>query len=297
MKTTMGQKIFNVLNVIVISLLCVLMVYPFLNQLAISLNQSLDTSLGGITIYPRKFTLSNFETVLQNSQIRVGAFISVTRVIIGTILALLITFSAAFALSSQTLKGRTAFNWFLSLPMYISAGTIPTYILYRYLGLMNNYLVYILPGAFSFYNMLIIRSYLETLPASIEEAAKIDGANDIYIMFRVILPMSLPVVATVALWVSVGYWNDWMTTLYYVTKPQLYTLQYVMMQIIKQTEAVQQMVSGAMNNPDASRNLARPTPESVQAATLIVSTVPILVVYPFLQKYFISGVTLGAVKE
>lgn len=297
MKTTMGQRIFNVFNIIIISFLCVLMVYPFLNQLAVSLNQSLDTSLGGITIYPRKFTLSNFETVLQNSQIRVGALISVTRVITGTILALIVTFSAAFALSYKKLRGRTAFNWFLSLPMYISAGMIPIYILYRYLGLMNNYLVYILPGVFSFYNMLIIRSYLETLPASIEEAAKIDGANDIYIMFRVILPMSLPVVATVALWVSVGYWNDWTTTLYYVTKPQLFTLQYVMMQIIKQTEAVQQMVSNAMNNPDASRNLARPTPESVQAATLIVSTVPILVVYPFLQKYFISGVTLGAVKE
>ena len=166
MNKTIGQKVFNIFNIIVITILCVLMVYPFLNQLAISLNESIDTNLGGITIFPRKPTISNFVTVLQNKQIRTGAIISVSRVILGTLLALFVTFSAAYALSGRDLKGKKAFNWFLSLPMYISAGTIPIYILYRYLGIMNNYLVYILPGVFSFYNMLIIRSYLETLPAS-----------------------------------------------------------------------------------------------------------------------------------
>ncbi len=298
MKVSKGQKIFNVINVMIILFLCVIMVYPYLNQLAISLNESLDTSVGGVTIFPRKPTLDNFRKVIMNEQIYGGAIMSVSRTVIGTILALFVTYAAAFALSDQQLKGRKFFNWFLSIPMYISAGTIPTYILYRYLGLMNNFMVYILPGLFSFYNMMIIRSFLEGLPSSLEEAAKIDGANELMVMFRIIIPISLPVVATVTLWIAVGHWNDWMTTLYYMTKPKLYTLQYVMMQLIKQSEAVNQMIVSQAETGFASTGREiNVTPESVQAATLMVATLPILCVYPFLQKYFIGGITLGAVKE
>lgn len=298
MKISKGQKVFNVINIMIILFLCIIMVYPYLNQLAISLNESLDTSVGGVTIFPRKPTLDNFKKVIMNEQIYGGAILSVLRTVIGTVLALFVTYAAAFALSDQQLKGRKFFNWFLSIPMYISAGTIPTYILYRYLGLMNNFMVYILPGLFSFYNMMIIRSFLEGLPASLEEAAKIDGANELMVMFRIIIPISLPVVATVTLWIAVGHWNDWMTTLYYMTKPKLYTLQYVMMQIIKQSEAVNQMiVSQSESGLTSTGRQINVTPESVQAATLMVATLPILCVYPFLQKYFIGGITLGAVKE
>ena len=295
MKTTLGRKIFNVINICIILFLCIIMVYPFINQLAISFNESVDTAVGGITIYPRVFTWENFRKVLSNENVLNGAFVSVAFTITGTILSVLVTYAAAYALSDSRLKGRKGFNWFLSIPMYITAGTIPIYILYRYLGLMNNFLVYILPGIFSFYNMLIIRSYIEGIPDSLFEAAKIDGANEYTILFVILLPISMPVIATVTLWVSVGLWNNWMTTLYYITEPKLYSLQYVMMQIIKQSEAVNQIAFQTGGAVESSQQI-QTSPESIQAAVLIIATAPIIIVYPFLQKYFIGGVTLGAVK-
>ena len=296
MKDTISRKIFNIFNIVIITLLCVIMVYPYLNQLAMAFNDSLDTSLGGLTVYPRVPTLTNFKTVLANSQVKSGLIISTTRTVFATLLALLVTYMAAYALASRDFKGRKAINLYLSIPMYLSAGTIPTFILYRYLGLINSYWVYILPGMFSFYNMLIIRSYLEGIPKEIEESSKIDGANEFLIMIKIMLPMSMPVVATIILWLAVGYWNDWMTTMYYITKPNLYTLQYVMMQIIKQAEVTAKMAAEQMQGAVKTENQTVVTSESVQAAVLIIATVPILVVYPFLQKYFVGGVTLGAVK-
>ena len=296
MKETKLRKIFNIVNVLLITLLCVIMVYPYLNQLATAFNNSLDTSVGGLTVYPRVFTLDNFKTVFANSQVRVGLLISSSRTIIATLLSLLVTYMAAYALSNKRLKGRKGINVFLSIPMYLTAGTIPIFILYRYLGLINNYMVYILPGVFSFYNMLIIRSSLEDIPEAIEESAKLDGANEIIIMTRIMIPMTLPVIATVTLWLAVGYWNDWMTTMYYITKPDLYSLQYVMMQIVKQAEAAAKMAAEQVQGAVSADKKTMVTSESVQAAVLIVATTPILIVYPFLQRYFISGVTLGAVK-
>lgn len=296
MKETKLRKIFNIVNVLLITLLCVIMVYPYLNQLATAFNDSLDTSVGGLTVYPRVFTLDNFKTVFANSQVRVGLLISSSRTIIATLLSLLVTYMAAYALSNKRLKGRKEINVFLSIPMYLTAGTIPIFILYRYLGLINNYMVYILPGVFSFYNMLIIRSSLEDIPEAIEESAKLDGANEFIIMTRIMIPMTLPVIATVTLWLAVGYWNDWMTTMYYITKPDLYSLQYVMMQIVKQAEAAAKMAAEQVQGAVSADKKTMVTSESVQAAVLIVATTPILIVYPFLQRYFISGVTLGAVK-
>lgn len=296
MKDTISRKIFNIFNIVIITLLCVIMVYPYLNQLAMAFNDGLDTSLGGLTVYPRVPTLTNFKTVLANSQVKSGLIISATRTVFATILALFVTYMAAYALANKDFKGRKAINLYLSIPMYLSAGTIPTFILYRYLGLINNYWVYILPGMFSFYNMLIIRSYLEGIPKEIEESSKIDGANEFLIMIKIMFPMSMPVVATVILWLAVGNWNDWMTTMYYITKPDLYTLQYVMMQIIKQAEVTAKMAAEQIQGAVKTENQTAVTSESVQAAVLIIATVPILVVYPFLQKYFVGGVTLGAVK-
>lgn len=178
------------------------------------------------------------------------------------------------------------------IPCYVGAGQIPTYLLYRYLGLINNYLVYIVPGLFSFYNMVIIRSFLQELPASIEESAKLDGANDFQIMYKIALPLSKPVMATVALWLSVGTWNGWMSTLLYITDRSLFPLTYIMMQLIKESSLAQQLANDSGMVEDA----AKPTPDTVKAATLVVTTIPIIMVYPFLQKYFIKGVTLGAVK-
>lgn len=296
MKRTTGEKVFSIFNVIFILLMCIIMLYPYLNQLAVSLNDGMDSMKGGITIFPRVFTWENYKAVLRNDYFSLSATVSVLRVVCSTALSLLVVYSCAFGLTRKNLPYRRGITLFLMIPAYITAGVIPTYILYRYLHLINNFLVYVLPSAFVFYNMVIIRSFLQDIPESIEESAQIDGANEICIMFKIIMPLSLPVIATVALWGAVAAWNDWTTTLMYVTNSELYPLQYLMMRIIKESETAQQMALQSSMNKGSVANLSQPTSESVKSATLIVTTIPIILVYPFLQKYFIKGVTIGAVK-
>lgn len=296
MKKSKGEIAFTIINTILILLLCFITIYPYINQLAISFNDGGDTIKGGITFFPRKFTLDNFKTVFRNPSVGSAAVVSVSIVVLFTLLSLAVTYGAAYGLSKRRLPYKHFLNLFMLLPGYISVGVIPTYILYRYLGLINNYWVYIIPGLFSFYNMIIIRSYIQELPESIEESAMIDGANEFQIMCKIIFPMSLPVVATVVLWLMVGKWNDWTTTLYYVIDKELYTLQYLMMRLIKESEAVQQLAMESAMYKTGQETTATITSDSVKAATLMITTLPIIMVYPFLQKYFIKGVTLGAVK-
>ncbi len=277
-------------------LFCAVVLYPYLNQIALTLNEGMDSMRGGITIFPRKFTWENYKTVFSNSGFTSAAFVSVIRVLLVSVFSLLVTFSAAYGLTIKGLPYKRGLTLFLMIPAYISAGTIPIYILYRYLHLINNFFVYVLPIGFAFYNMIIIRSFLQELPPALVESAKIDGATESQIMFRIIIPLSLPVLATVTLWICVGAWNDWTTTLMYITDKKLFTLQYLMMRLIKESDAAREMALQASMNKNAVA-VSLPTSESVKSATLIVSTLPIILVYPFLQKYFISGVTLGAVKE
>lgn len=292
MKHTRGEKIFQVVNIFIMLLVCVITLYPYLNQVAVSFNEGMDAMLGGITIFPRKFTLANYAAVFNNRSIINGAYVSVSKTVIHTLLGLTVLFMSAYGITRSNLPYRKGITLFLMIPCYVGAGQIPTYMLYRYLGLMNSYLVYVLPGLYSFYNMVIIRSFLQELPASIEESAKLDGANDFQIMYKIALPLSKPVMATVALWLSVGSWNGWMDTLLYITDRSLYPLTYIMMQLIKESSLAQQMATESGAEDQASK----PTPDTVKAATLVVTTIPIIMVYPFLQKYFIKGVTLGAVK-
>ena len=294
MKRTKGEKIFNIFNIILMILLCIIAVYPYINQMAVSFNEGKDTMLGGITIFPRVFTLANYSAVFNNPDFINAAMISVSKVILRTVLAVGITFLAAYALTRKDLPAKRGFTLYLMIPAYVTAGVMPTYILYRYLGLIDNYWVYVLPGCFTFYNMVIMRSFLQELPESINESAEIDGANEFQVMYKITFPLSLPVLATITLWVAVEAWNEYNLTLMYVTNRKLYTLSYLMMQIVKESELVQQMaMQASMGNEVAS---AAPTPDSVKAATLIVTTIPIILTYPFLQKYFVKGVTVGAVK-
>lgn len=296
MKKSLGEKAFDVFLIVFMVLTCLIMVYPYINQLAISLNDGTDTMLGGITIYPRKWTWSNYETIFSNQSLVHATLVTLITVVGSTLLTLIVCVGAAYSLKKKDLPFRNAIIWFLMLPSYISAGVIPTFMLFRYLHLMNNILVYILPSAFTFYNVIIIRTFLSSLPVALEEAAFIEGANEMQILYMIILPLCKPVLATVALWTMVASWNDWTTTLYYVNEPSLFKLQYVIQQIIKQSEVVQKMVNDAsLTGGTASR--AKPTSESVKAAAIIFSTIPIICTYPFLQKYFVKGVTLGAVKD
>lgn len=292
MKHTKGEKIFQVFNILIMLLVCFIMVYPYLNQVAISFNEGIDAVKGGIGVIPREFTMANYKAIFSTKSMYTGAVVSVSITILHTLLCLVVLFASAYGITRSGLPYRRGITLFLMLPCYVSAGVVPTYIIFRYLGLINSYWIYILPGCFSFYNMVILRSFLQELPTSIEESAKLDGANDIQIMYKIALPLSKPVLATITLWVAVGRWNNWTDAMMYITDRKLFPLSYIMMQLIKESSLAQQMA----DDSGMITSAAKPTPDTIKAATLVVTTLPIIMVYPFLQKYFIKGVTLGAVK-
>ena len=293
MKRKASDYIIDTVIWISLIILCVLCLYPYLNQIAISLNEGMDSARGGITIFPRKFTWENYRALFSDSSYGRAFSITVLRAVCNMLIQNIVVFGAAYALTRKRLRGRKFFTAYLAVPMYLHAGLIPMYILYRSLGLINNFWVYVLPYSFAFYNMVIVRSFVQDIPESLEESALLDGANEMTILFKIILPLSLPVLATVSLWILVGQWNDWTTALYYVTNEKLYPLQYLMMRVIKQGEQLRQQAILEAMGSDTS---VQTTSESVKAAMIIATSIPIIAVYPFLQKYFVSGVTLGAVK-
>jgi putative aldouronate transport system permease protein len=276
------------------SLVAVVTLYPFLNVLAISFNDSADTVKGGITIWPRQFTLNNYETIFQFKGLLAGLRNSVIRTVVGAVIG---TFSAAmvaYTLSRTDFQARRWLSVVFALTMYFSGGLIPVYMLIRNLGLIGTFWVYIIPGILSVWNVFIIRSYIDSLPGALQESAKIDGAHDFTIFWKIVLPLCQPVLATIALFVAVGHWNAWFDTyLYNSSKPQYTTLQYELMKVLRSTQ------SGNDNFRDVNtqRTMATVSPESIKMAITIIVTVPILTVYPFLQKYFVKGITLGAVKS
>ena len=266
--------------------------YPFLNVAAISFNESVDTVRGGITIWPRQFTLQNYQTVFAYDSLVTGSGISVLRTLIGTIFGLISASMLAYTLSRIDFVSRRFVSVFLALTMYFSGGLIPSYMLIRNLGLMNSFWVYVLPGVVSAFNVFIVRSFLDGIPYALQESAKLDGANDLTIYWRIILPLCKPVLATIALFLAVGQWNSWFDTyLYNSSAEHLTTLQYELMKILQSTQQ-------NVRNPNEMKDLINQvSPESVKMAITIIVTVPILLVYPFLQKYFVKGMTLGAVKS
>ncbi|WP_058303154.1 carbohydrate ABC transporter permease [Gorillibacterium timonense] len=288
------EHLFDIFLYIVMILVCIVTLYPFLNVLAISLNDSTDTVRGGITIWPRQFTWSNYETILRYPTLLIGFRNSVLRTIIGSICGVLSASMVAYVMSRTDFQARKLFSTMFALTMYFSGGLIPGYMLIRNLHMVGTFWVYIIPGILSVWNMFIIRSFINGLPFALQESAKIDGANDFKIFYRIVLPLCLPVLATIALFVAVGHWNAWFDTyLYNSSKEQLTTLQYELMKVLQSTQTGNEQ----MHNPNAAQSMARVSPESIKMAITIVCTVPILVVYPFMQKYFVKGMTLGAVKS
>lgn len=292
-KIKIGDACINVFLFIILFTFCVTCLYPFINQIAISFNEGMDTARGGITVFPRKFSMENYSSLFADSSYLTAGAVTVSRTILTTLLHVTVVFAAAYALTRKGLFGKKVITTIFALTMYLQAGLIPIYILYRYLGLINNFWVYVLPYGFSFYNMIIVRSFIQEIPESLEESALIDGANEVAILFKVIFPLSLPVLATIALWTVVAQWNDWTASLYYITNKKLYTLQYVLMRVIKQGE---QLRKDAHLQGQTVDTAVKTTSESLKAAMLVATSLPIIAVYPFLQKYFVKGVTLGAVK-
>ena len=284
---------FDIILCVIMIFILVITLYPFLNVLAISLNDALDTVKGGIHIWPREFTLQNYKEIFSGSSKLPRAFLnSILRTGVGTALGVAATTMVAYTLSRRDF----VFNRFVTIlfvvTMYVGGGLIPEYLVIRQLGLINNFAVYILPGLISAFNVIVLRAFIDGIPNALYESAEIDGANDWTIFYKIVLPLSLPVIATVALFIAVGQWNSWFDTYIYARgNDSLTTLQYELMKIIDNATSTVDI-----HNPNLG-NVAKSNPQSIKMAITIVATVPIIIVYPFLQKYFVSGMTLGAVKS
>ena len=291
--------VFTTVNTVILVLLAAITLYPILNTLAVSFNDGTDTLRGGIYLWPRVFTLYNYEMIWETCNLDTAFLISVLRTVIGAGLDVILTAMVAYALTRKEFVLRQGITLLYVLTMYVNAGLIPGYMVNRTFGLVNNFAVYIVPGLVSAFNLIVVRTYMNTIPASLHESAEVDGAGDFTVFYKIMLPLSMPVLATVALFSAVGQWNQWFDTFIYCgSNKSLTTLQYELMKALSTAMNTGSSTANNMSNmagADAAVNQV--TPVSIRASITIVAAVPILIVYPFLQKYFVQGMTLGSVKE
>ena len=291
--------VFTSVNMSIMLLIAFCTLYPFWNTVAVSFNSATDTTRGGITLWPRVFTMQNYRAVFSSGTIYHAFMVSLARTIIQTLTGVFFTAMLAFVLSRKEFVFRKPFTMILVVSMYLNAGLIPSYFLMRSLHLINTFFVYIIPGIVSAFNFIVIRTYMKSLPESIIESAKIDGCGDFKIFMRIILPLCLPVLATIALFIAVGSWNAWFDTMIYNSgRVKLHTLQYKLMEYLQSSQS-QSKSAAAIGAMGMSQNAmaSMVTPVSIRAAITIVAALPIVVVYPFLQRYFITGLNVGGVKE
>ena len=295
-KKVASDYILDILMVLVMVFVFAATLYPFLNSLAVSLNQANDTTLGGITFFPRKFTMKNYESIMKNPTIWRAYGITFARTIIGTMGGLLVTGSLAFALSRKNYIGRKFFTMICLIPMYFGGGLIPTYFLIRTLGLTNTFLVYIIPFLVNIWNMILMRSYFQTVPDALEESARIDGASYFTVLFKIYWPVSTPIIATISLYFAVQHWNDWYTTFVYIRNPNLRPMTNVLLSIINEAKFAEQMASMGVTDIGNAMMGKQTNVRSITMATMIVSILPIIIIYPFLQRFFIKGIMIGSIK-
>jgi putative aldouronate transport system permease protein len=293
-KAKPADIIFVTINTIILSLAVIITLYPILNTLAVSFNDGLDALRGGIYLLPRKFSLKNYETVFNLDNLRTGAINTVLRTIIASVVHLSVTALLAYVLSIKEFVFRKQVSLFFVLTMYVNAGLIPTFLLYKTLNLTNTFWIYVVQGVVAAFNLLVLRTYMGSLPDSLRESAQIDGANHLTIFWKIYVPICKPVFATIALFIAVYHWSAWFDTMLYNPRnPDLTTLQYELMKLLTS-------VSSQTSSGNAYGNSSQPvaiTPASIRAAATIVTSMPVVVLYPFLQRYFITGLTIGGVKE
>lgn len=289
------SKFFSLVMTVAFGLIAFITVYPFWNVFVISINDPVDATRGGIYLWPRVLSLEPYKVIFTNNDNLITAFVnSVLRTFIGTFTALGCTTFLAYLISNEKFVLRKFVTKFFLITMYLQAGLIPVYLLFRDLDLINNFWVYIVPHLVGAYYLILMKSYIEDIPLSIKEAAHIDGIGEIGMFLRIILPLSVPMLATVGLYVAVFQWSSWQDTYFFASgRINLTTLQYEMVKIIQQSSSK----LSDQQIRELGRNAATVTPQSIQYAIIIISTIPIMMVYPFLQKYFVKGITLGAVKE
>ena len=291
MNVSANEKIYNWIVYILLIGLCIITLYPFIFVFMYSISDAAASGATAITFYPVKPTTENYQAVFSNNSIMRSFFITIARTVSGSILHIFVTGLAAYALSKRNLVFRNKILVFFIIPMYFSGGLLPYYVLITKIHLNNNFLLYIIPTVFGVFNMLILKVFFEQIPASLEESAKIDGANEFSVFFKIIIPSSMPVIATVLMFIGVTQWNSWFDALLFVTKSNLMPLQTILYKIILENQATTMEQIMRLSTKKSSV-----TPEAIKMTALIISTVPIVVIYPFLQKYFVKGMMIGAVK-
>lgn len=289
-KKTKGEKIFNVFNIIILGALAISTVYPFIYMVSISLSTAAEASRDGFHLWPGEISLTAYKMVFTNPEILWGYINTVGRTVIGTFLTVIVTCMCAYPLSKKHLPHRSLITFIIMFTMLFNGGLIPAYLLVKNLGMIDSYLVYILPMLTAAFNIIIVKNFFQSIPESLAESASMDGASDYYILFRIYMPLSKPVLATITLWTAVANWNMWFDALLYINTEKKLTLQMFLRRIV--IEGSTEMIQKGVVNPD----MASFTPATIQAATVIVTILPILLFYPFIQKYFVKGIMLGGVK-
>jgi len=297
-RSTAAEKMIDVVNYGLLIVLSLSIILPIVNVLALAFNVGTDAAKGGIYFWPRQFTFENFKEVFSQSNIVNGFMISLFRTVLGTILSVLLTAIAAYALKSRTLPGHKQLSFFIYFTMLFSGGLIPYYIVLKNLSLTNSIWVYVLPALYSVWNMMIMRAFFQQTPEGLEEAARIDGCSDLGIFFRIIMPVSKPVFAAIGLFNAVSHWNDWFTGAFYVRNPDLKPLSTILQEMLTKQQALSKALADATNPMQLQMiDKIQVTGTSLKMATIIIVITPILIVYPLLQKYFAQGVMIGSIKE
>jgi putative aldouronate transport system permease protein len=270
---------------------CFVTLYPVWYTVVLSFNDSMDALRGGIYWFPRKFSLRSYQTVFLDNAIIKAFNITIWRTLIGTVVSVFFTSMVAYAFSKKHIMGNRVYLVIGTITMFFGGGIIPYFILLRSIGLYDTFLVYIIPAMFNFWNCIIFMSFFRELPAGLEESAKLDGANDFVIFIRIVIPLSMPVLATIALFNGVYHWNDYFAGVMYINNPDLQPIQTFLYRIIASVSVNR----GTIDMP-ASITAQQVSSQSVKLATMVVTTGPIICIYPFLQRYFVKGVMIGSIK-
>ncbi len=292
-KAGFSERLIQVIIYGVLIAICLIIILPCINILALSFNDGKDAAKGGIYFWTRVFTLENYKEVFRDGKIMKAYTITIARTAIGTLFSLLVTSFAAYSLKEKELPGRKIITMLITFTMLFSGGMIPTYIQYNKLGLIDNFWIYVVPGLVSVTYLIMMRTFFESIPDSLEESAKLDGCGYFKIYAKIMIPLSKPVIAVVGLYTAVNHWNDWFSGAFYMRSSDLWPVQTVLQQMLSRAMAAKEVTTVAQA---IAQNANTVTSDSLKMAAVVITTVPILCVYPFAQKYFAKGAMVGAVK-
>ena len=296
-KTSKGDRTFQVINILIFAIFAIICAYPFYYLIINSISANDLSASGKVNFLPHGFQLENYVKVFQLNGLGTAAMVSLGRTVIGTICTVLASVYLGFMFSQQRMWHRKLWYRFMVITMYFNAGLIPMYMTMKTLHLTNSFWVYIIPAIVQPFNIIMAKTYVESIPPALQEAAEIDGAGTMTVFAKVILPTCKPIMATIAIWSAVGQWNSFQDTLIYITDQKLYSLQYLLYTYLNQASSLATMVQQSGGNVSAVANLAtQQTPTSIRMTISVIVVLPILFVYPIFQKSFVKGIMIGSVK-